>query len=90
MCIFLGTRQACAGRVGGTYTDFCSPTGELLQWLEQRQLLHALVADSGPALDLQLPHPVPQRQRRSQATSAVHRCCTTGCTQQDLQDLCPH
>ncbi|XP_034376100.1 insulin-like 3 [Arvicanthis niloticus] len=62
---------------------------ELLQWLEQRQLLHALVADADPALDPQL-HQASQRQRRSEATNAVHRCCLTGCSQQDLLGLCPH
>ncbi|XP_021075410.1 insulin-like 3 [Mus pahari] len=63
---------------------------ELLQWLEQRHLLHALVADADPALDPQLPRHASQRQRRSAATNAVHRCCLTGCTQQDLLGLCPH
>ncbi|XP_051026017.1 insulin-like 3 [Acomys russatus] len=63
---------------------------ELLQWLEQRQLLHALVADTDPALDPELPQQAPQRQRRSQATNAVLRCCLTGCTQQELHSLCPH
>ncbi|EGV97469.1 Insulin-like 3 [Cricetulus griseus] len=63
---------------------------ELLRWLEQRQLLHALAADSdldpGPQPSLQ----APQRQGRSAATSPVHQCCLTGCTQQDLLHLCPH
>ncbi|XP_055474734.1 insulin-like 3 [Psammomys obesus] len=61
---------------------------EMLQWLERRQLLHALVADVEPTLDL--PDPAPQRQRRSAATKAMHPCCLTGCTQQDLLGLCPH
>ena len=67
-----------------------SVPGELLQWLEQRHLLHALGADVDPALDPQLPRQASQRQRRSAATNAVHRCCLTGCTQQDLLGLCPH
>ncbi|XP_005086167.2 insulin-like 3 [Mesocricetus auratus] len=65
---------------------------ELLRWLEQRQLLHALAADMDPALDPgpQPPLQAPQRHGRSAATSPVHRCCLTGCTQQDLLRLCPH
>ncbi|KAL6039907.1 hypothetical protein STEG23_004324 [Scotinomys teguina] len=69
---------------------------ELLRWLEQRQLLHALAADTDPALDLaldpglQLPPHSPKRYRRSRATNSVHRCCLTGCTQQDLLHFCPH
>ncbi|XP_028718404.1 insulin-like 3 [Peromyscus leucopus] len=67
---------------------------ELLRWLEQRQLLHALAADTDPAPDpdLQLPPQAPKRRRRrrSGATNSVHRCCLTGCTQQDLLRLCPH
>ncbi|XP_059100474.1 insulin-like 3 [Peromyscus eremicus] len=66
---------------------------ELLRWLEQRQLLHALAADTDPALDpgLQLPPQAPKRRRRrSGATNPVHSCCLTGCTQQDLRHLCPH
>lgn len=70
------------------------PAGELLRWLEQRQLLHALAADTDPAPDpdLQLPPQAPKRRRRrrSGATNSVHRCCLTGCTRQDLLRLCPH
>ncbi|CAH6779760.1 Insl3 [Phodopus roborovskii] len=65
---------------------------ELLRWLEHRQLLHAVAADADTALDPgpQPPPQAPQRRRRSTATSPVHRCCLTGCTQQDLLRLCPH
>ncbi|XP_038181414.1 insulin-like 3, partial [Arvicola amphibius] len=65
---------------------------ELLRWLEQRQLLQALAADTlDPALDPgpQLPPQAPQRYRRSAAMNPAHRCCLTGCTQQDLGRLCP-
>ncbi|OBS76580.1 hypothetical protein A6R68_16951 [Neotoma lepida] len=64
---------------------------ELLRWLEQRQLLHELAADTDPSLDPdpQLPQ-APKRHSRSAATNSVHRCCLTGCTQQDLLRLCPH
>ncbi|XP_075843214.1 insulin-like 3 [Microtus pennsylvanicus] len=65
---------------------------ELLRWLEQRQLLHALAADTlDPALDPgpQLPPQAPQRHRRSASMNPAHRCCLTGCTQQDLRRLCP-
>lgn len=48
------------------------------------------MADADPALDPQLPLQASQRQRRSVATNVVHRCCLTGCTQQDLLGLCPH
>ncbi|KAL1773338.1 insulin-like 3 [Sigmodon hispidus] len=65
---------------------------ELLRWLEQRQLLHALAADTDPALDPgpQSPPQSPQRHRRNTAINPVHRCCLTGCTQQELLHLCPH
>ncbi|CAO2612495.1 Insulin-like 3 [Lemmus lemmus] len=65
---------------------------ELLRWLEQRQLLRALAADTlDPALKPrpQLRPQTPQRHRRSASTNPAHRCCLTGCTQQDLERLCP-
>ncbi|XP_004646954.1 insulin-like 3 [Octodon degus] len=45
----------------------------------------------GPLPDLQ---PVPQALRRNrreaQAINSAKRCCLTGCTRQDLLNLCPH
>ncbi|XP_008822805.1 insulin-like 3 [Nannospalax galili] len=65
---------------------------ELLQWLEGRHLLHALVADSDPTAvpDLQPGPQAPQHHRHHRATNPAHHCCLAGCTQQDLLGLCPH
>nr|CAA64861.1 Leydig insulin-like protein (LeyI-l) [Mus musculus] len=83
--------RVCGGpRWSPEATQPCGDPGrELLQWLEQRHLLHSLVADVDPALDPQLPRQA-SHARGSAATNAVHRCCLTGCTQQDLLGLCPH
>uniref|UniRef100_A0A8C5KQR0 Insulin-like 3 n=2 Tax=Jaculus jaculus TaxID=51337 RepID=A0A8C5KQR0_JACJA len=74
---------------------FLAGDQELLQWLEGRHLLHGMVADGDPVMEpgLQsLPYASVhnRRHRRTVTTNPAHRCCITGCTQQDLLRLCPH